>query len=74
MDYVVLDGQQEENPVDTKTVTADCLCVRASASTSAKIIGYYYQNAKVQILETQTVEGMTWGKTAAGWISMDYVK
>lgn len=74
MDYVILDGQKEETSADTKTITADCLRVRETASTSAKIVGYYYQNAKVQILETQTVDGTTWGRTAKGWISMDYVK
>ena len=74
MDYVILDGQKEETPSDSKTIIADCLRVRETASTSAKIVGYYYQNAKVQILETQTVDGTTWGKTSKGWISMDYVK
>ena len=74
MDYVVLDGQKEETSSDTKIITADCLRVRETASTSAKIVGYYYQNAKVQIQETQVVDGTTWGKTAKGWISMDYVK
>lgn len=74
LDYVVLDGQQSTSNADTKTVIADCLRVRQTPSTSATIVGYYYQNAKVQILETQVVDGTTWGKTSKGWISMDYVK
>ena len=74
MDYVILDGQEEEQSSDTKTITADCLRVRQTPSTSAEIVGYYYQNAKVQILQTQDVDGTTWGKTSKGWISMDYVK
>ena len=73
MDYVVLDGQTTESAA-TKTVTADCLNVRSSASTSAKIVGYYYEGAKVTILETQKVGSITWGKTSKGWISMQYVK
>ena len=73
MDYIVLDGQQED-AADTKTVIADCLRVRKDPSTSAEIVGYYYEGAKVQILETRSVNGMTWGRTAKGWISMDYVK
>lgn len=74
MDYVVSDGQQSTENADTKTVIADCLRVRKTPSTSATIVGYYYQNAKVQILETQVVDGTTWGRTSKGWISMDYVK
>ena len=73
MDYVVLD-KQTTNTGDVRTVIADCLNVRESASTSAKIVGYYYQGAKVTILETKTAEGIKWGKTSLGWICMDYVK
>ena len=74
MDYVVLDGQKNESTSTTKTVTADCLNVRKSASTSAKIVGYYYEGARVTILETKKVDDTTWGKTSKGWISMKYVK
>ena len=74
LDYVVIDGQPQETPADSKTVTADCLRVRETPSTSARIVGYYYQGAKVQISETQEAEGATWGKTAKGWVSMAYVK
>ena len=74
MDYIVLDTQQSEDAADTKTVTADCLRVRKTPSTSAEIVGYYYEGAKVQIQETKDVDGTTWGRTPKGWISMDYVK
>ena len=84
MKYIVLDNATQSNavatepvastPADTKTVIADCLRARQTPSTSATIVGYYYQNAKVQILETQVVDGTTWGKTDKGWVSMDYVK
>ena len=74
LDYVVMDGQTQQTPADGKTVTADCLRVRETPSTSAQIVGYYYQNAKVQISETQESEGATWGKTPKGWVSMAYVK
>ena len=73
MSYVVLDGQKEDAS-NVKTVTADCLRVRKSASTTAKIVGYYYEGEKVTILETKKVSGTTWGKTNKGWISMAYVK
>ena len=77
MDYVILDAQKTENNETTGTtgtVTADCLRVRENPGTSAKIVGYYYEGAKVQILETTEVDGMIWGRTPKGWISMDYVK
>lgn len=73
LDYVVLDGQSEPQPV-TKTVTASCLRIRSAAGTSNKVVGYLYTGAKVEILETATVNGVTWGRIAKGWISMDYVK
>ena len=82
LDYVVLDttsaapeSQPEEKPATTiKTVTADCLRIRSNAGTSYSIVGYLYEGAKVEILETKSVNGTQWGKTAKGWISMDYVK
>ena len=73
MSYVALDDQQEA-PANVKTVTADCLRVRKTASTSAKIVGYYYQGEQITILETKKVSGITWGRTNKGWISMAYVK
>ena len=78
MDYIVLDsGSQSSGSSgsgNTKTVTADCLRVRSAAGTGNKVVGYLYTGAKVTILETTNVGGVTWGKIATGWISMDYVK
>lgn len=74
LDYVVLDGQSAQTQKQTKTVTADCLRVRSAAGTSNTIVGYLYRNAKVEILQTVSVGGTAWGKTAKGWISLDYVK
>ena len=82
MDYVVLDKQddtqdntaQTPSATVTKTVTADCLCVRSGAGTGNKVVNYLYEGAKVQITETTTTGGRTWGKISSGWICMDYVK
>ncbi len=78
MDYIALDGGQPpvaEKPQSTvKTVTASCLRVRGSAGTNSNIVGYLYSGSKVEILETQTVNGTVWGRISKGWISMDYVK
>ena len=54
------------------TVTASVLNVRATPGTGA-VVGACYQGQTVEITETQTVNGTTWGQTSAGWISMDYV-
>lgn len=79
MDYVQLDdaaSQPEEEKPQTKTgtVTASCLRVRSGAGTSNKIVAYLFTGAKVEILETKTVDGTVWGRIEQGWISMDYVK
>lgn len=74
LDYVVLDGQSTAPNKIIKTVTADCLRIRSNAGTSNTIVGYLYEGAKVEILETKTVGGVQWGRLTKGWISMDYVK
>ena len=74
LDYVVLDAQTQTPQKVIKTVTADCLRIRSNAGTSNAVIGYLYAGAKVEILETKTVNGALWGKIANGWISMSYVK
>ena len=67
MDYVKLD-------VEIRTVTADSLTIRASASTSGKVVGYLYKGDKVTITETKTADGYTWGKCSKGWIALKYTK
>lgn len=73
MDYVVVEGQSQPQK-QILTVTADCLRVRSAAGTGNTIVGYLYSGAKVEILETKSVDGTTWGRTAQGWVSMDYLK
>ena len=82
MDYIKLSGQASsatqpetsQPQTSTKTVIADCLRIRSAAGTNNTVVGYLYTGAKVEILETATVNGMTWGRISKGWISMDYVK
>ena len=54
-------------------VTASTLNIRAEAGTNGRWLGYYVRNTKVVILERKTVDGMEWGKTDKGWISLSYV-
>ncbi len=77
MDFIVLDGAEEEKPeanVQQGVITASVLNVRQTAGMSGKIVGSYRMGAKVEILQTRQVGSTTWGQTSKGWISMDYVK
>lgn len=84
MDYVQLSGSNNTTETQpsggsttaavSKTVTVSCLCVRSGAGTSNSIVGYLYKGSKVTVTETQTVGSSQWGKTAQGWICLDYTK
>lgn len=54
-------------------VTASSLRIRSGPGTGYKILGYLEKGDRVEILETKDAGGMTWGRTAKGWISLDYV-
>ena len=71
MDYVTV---IETPQAVTKTITANCLNVRSGAGTGFDVVGYLYAGTKVEVTETKTVNGITWGKIATGWISMEYTK
>ena len=69
--------QNYENTVETDAVkgiiTADALRIRAGAGTEYAIVGFYYQNDIVTISQFVLVDSTYWGKTAHGWINMNYV-
>ena len=73
-------NQTPTNPGTTTKVTgtvklnAGTLNVRSGAGTGNKVISYYSNGAKVEILEQKTVGSTIWGRTDKGWISLDYVK
>ena len=75
LDYVDLDQPESDEPTESwmGTVRADCLRIRAGAGLDHEIVGFLYYGAKVEILDEVTVDGMTWGRTGDGWISLDYV-
>jgi uncharacterized protein YgiM (DUF1202 family) len=58
----------------TGRVNTQVLRIRAGAGTGYAVVGYYYQDATVTILETVKVGGTVWGRTDRGWISLDYVR
>lgn len=51
----------------------DSLRIRSGPSTATSVVGYLRKGEKVTITEQTTSGSMTWGKTAKGWVSMDYI-
>ena len=49
------------------------LNVRQEPSVTAALVTQLMPNQKVTITEQKTVDGMTWGKIADGWIAMQYI-
>lgn len=60
--------------VNMGTVTAGKLTIRKGPDSKYESDGAYYNGDRVEILETQTIDGTTWGRTNLGWIGMGYVK
>ena len=57
-----------------KVKVNDFLRIRKGAGTGYAVAGYLKPNAKVEILETKTVDGVQWGRIVTGWISLEYTK
>lgn len=78
MDYVlaVNSGSAPSQPAEDnrKTVIGDCLRIRKEPGTNHKIVAFLYFGDKVTIYETQTIDGVIWGRVDRGWVCMDYVK
>lgn len=65
---------QPETTVLKGTVKVnEFLRVRKGPGTSYDIAGYLKPNERVEVLETQKVGSVTWGKITMGWVSMDYI-
>ena len=60
--------------IGTVTLTSGTLNVRAGAGMNYRVVSYLVKGAKVTILETKVVDGMTWGRISTGWVSMNYIK
>ena len=82
MTYVILDDEEFESEQDKPEsdvtgqigkVTCEQLNVRDGAGITYNIVGTYYKNDLVTILEQKTVGSTTWGKTVKGWVSMEYI-
>ena len=81
MSYVTLDQSTSDSgygstsaSAQSGTVTCGVLNVRSGAGIHYGISGYYYKGDTVSVTEQKTVGSTVWGKTAKGWVSMDYIK
>lgn len=85
MSYVSKNGTTNNNTTNNTTNTTNAnviarglvltkaLNVRANAGTNYNSVGSYGYMTRVEITEKKDADGATWGKTADGWISLDYV-
>ena len=56
------------------TITASKLNIRTGPVSNYDTNGAYHKGDRVEILETQNVDGTIWGKTNLGWVGMGYVR
>ena len=75
--WICLDYIYEDGTTGSKTargvVTGNQLNIRSGPGTGYTTVGSYNQGDSISILEQFTYNGVTWGCTNQGWISMDYV-
>ena len=61
-------------PATMGTVTAGELNIRKGADSDYEKVGTYMKGDRIEILETNTVDGTVWGRTNLGWVGMGYVR
>ena len=50
------------------------LNIRSGPGTGYPVVSAYPSNAKILVLEQKTVDGINWGRTDKGWVSLQYVQ
>ncbi len=73
LNYVYQDGTTGSKTA-SGTITATQLRIRSGPGTGYDSVGAYNQGDTVSILEQFTYNGVTWGCTSKGWISLEYVE
>ena len=58
----------------TGTVTCASLNVRSGPGVNYSVVSKYSKGNTVTITDQKVVKSTTWGKTANGWVSMEYIK
>ena len=70
------DNTDEKDPEGIYgTVTSkNGLNIRSAPGTNSPSVGTYRANTRIKILEQRLANGVIWGRTDKGWVSMNYVK
>ncbi len=71
--YVYKDGDTGIK-TGSGVITATELIIRNGPGTGYANVGSYKQSERITILEQFTYDGITWGCTSKGWISLQYVQ
>ena len=67
-------GQEQTAPADERMVNTSSLRIRDGAGKSYGIVGFLRYGETVRILQTETVNGITWGRISQGWVDLRYLK
>ena len=73
LNYVYQDGTTGSNTAKGTITASGGLNIRNGPGTGYASVGSYAEGDSVTILEQFTYDGVTWGCTNKGWISMKYV-
>lgn len=73
LNYVYQDGTTGSNTAKGTIIASGGLNIRSGPGTGYDSVGGYAEGDSVTILEQFTYNGVTWGCTNKGWISMKYV-
>ena len=73
LNYVYQDGTNGTNTAKGTITAGGGLYIRSGPGTGYKSVGSYAEGDSVAILEQFTYDGVTWGCTNKGWISMKFV-
>lgn len=76
MNYIEIATSGTGTTEGTGATVVKCtnLNIRAGAGTNYNKVGRLAKGTRVQILETTTVNGATWGRTVKGWVHMYYIQ
>lgn len=75
MQYVrMLEGQRSEGEVYGVVHCTNDLNIRSGTGVGHSPVGTYAPGTKIQIFEQVSISGQTWGRTARGWVCMDYIR
>ena len=77
MTYVKLSSQsgaESEQTGTGKVISTTVLNIRSGPGTNYSRVGQLTPGTKIEITEQTKTNGVSWGKTAQGWVCMTYVK